>query len=78
MKSSISHVDTNRLATNLDDLRSLKPDELSERWRRVFGAEPPVRLRRDLLIQALSYRNSGADSRRFEGSYAAPPPTHRG
>lgn len=56
MKNSISQGDVKTLATNLDSLRSLKPDELTDRWRDLFGSEPPDRLRRDLLIQALAYR----------------------
>ena len=56
MKSSISPKESDRLQTDLDSLDALKPDELAERWRALYGADPPARLRRPLIIQALAYR----------------------
>jgi hypothetical protein len=55
MKNSIS---SNRAegAVNLESLCALNPNELAERWRTLFGSDPPARLRRSLLIQALAYR----------------------
>jgi hypothetical protein len=56
MKNSISPNDAKGLAVKLESLCTLKPDELAERWRSLFGSDPPDRLRRALLIQALAYR----------------------
>jgi len=56
MKHSISPNDPKGLAVNMENLCALKPDELAERWRSLFGSDPPARLRRPLLIQALAYR----------------------
>jgi len=56
MKHSISPNHAKGLAVNLESLCALKPDELAERWRSLFGSDPPARLRRPLLIQALAYR----------------------
>ena len=56
MKNSISPNDAQELALNLASLCALKPDELVERWRGLYGSDPPARLRRPLLIQALAYR----------------------
>jgi hypothetical protein len=59
MKHSISPNPARGLAVNLESLCALKPDELAERWRSLFGSDPPARLRRPLLIQALAYRLQG-------------------
>ncbi len=56
MKNSISATDAKRMTVNLESLCALKPDDLAERWRSLFGSDPPARLRRPLLIQALAYR----------------------
>jgi hypothetical protein len=56
MKNSISQSEAKTLAANLDSLCVLKPDELAEQWRSWFRSDPPDRLRRLLLIQALAYR----------------------
>ncbi len=56
MKHSISPNHAKELVVNLESLCALKPDELAERWRSLFGSDPPARLRRPLLIQALAYR----------------------
>jgi hypothetical protein len=56
MKHSIPPNHAKGPAVNLESLCALKPDELSERWRSLFGSDPPARLRRPLLIQALAYR----------------------
>jgi hypothetical protein len=56
VKNSISPNDAKGLAVNLESLYSLKPHEFAERWRSLFGSDPPPRLRRPLLIQALAYR----------------------
>ena len=51
--------------------RALKPDELAERWRSLFGSDPPARLRRPLLIQALAYRLQEQGFWRSEARYSA-------
>ncbi len=56
MKSSMAPDDTENLSVDLERLCTLKPDELAERWRSLFGLDPPARLRRPPLIQALAYR----------------------
>jgi Protein of unknown function (DUF2924) len=56
VKTSISPKDSKGLKVNLESLRTLKPDDLAEWWRSLFGSDPPARLRRPLLIQALAYR----------------------
>jgi len=56
MKSTILPKENDRLQTDLDSLDALKPDELAERWRALYGADLPPRLRRPLIIQALAYR----------------------
>ena len=56
MKNSILPNDGKGLAKELERLPSLKPAQLAERWRVLYGAEPPPRLRRGLMIQALAYR----------------------
>jgi Protein of unknown function (DUF2924) len=56
MKSTISPKENDRSQNELDSLRALKPDQLAERWRELYGTAMPVRLRRSLIIQALAYR----------------------
>jgi len=56
MKNSISEGDAKRLATALDSLCVINPEKLAEQWHSLFGSDPPDRLRRPLLIQALAYR----------------------
>ena len=55
-KSSKSPNDLEQLTSQLDRLGELKPAELRERWRILFGAEPPPKLRASLLSQAVAYR----------------------
>ena len=56
MKNSISKGDRKGLAAVLDALSLLDPQELNARWKSLYGSEPPDRLRRSLMIQALAYR----------------------
>ena len=37
-------------------LRQATPADLKERWRALYGTEPPRRISRDLLMRALAYR----------------------
>ena len=45
--------DTIKEIAGLVDLKTL---ELKERWRRIYRAEPPVGISRDLLIRAAAYQ----------------------
>jgi hypothetical protein len=56
VKSSILSKKNDQLRTELDRLYELKPDELADRWRALYGRDMPARLRRPLIIQALAYR----------------------
>jgi Protein of unknown function (DUF2924) len=56
MKNSIPKGDPKALANALDALSLLDPQELNARWKALFGSEPPDRLRRSLMIQALAHR----------------------
>ena len=55
MKNSIPKGDPKGLAAVLDALSLLDPQELNARWKALYGSEPPDRLRRSLMIQALAY-----------------------
>jgi hypothetical protein len=39
-----------------ENLCTLKQEQLAQQWQRLFGADPPDRLRRPFMIQALAYR----------------------
>ncbi len=57
MKESLkSERDPKKLASQLDQLRELSPEELRERWQMLFGADPPPKLRSSLMVQAIAYR----------------------
>ena len=56
MKQSTSTTNQNDLQRALTELVSLDPEQLSERWKVLYGSDPPARLRRPLIIQALAYR----------------------
>jgi DNA invertase Pin-like site-specific DNA recombinase len=45
-----------KLAQDLKDLGMRGDDELKERWRNLYGTEPPHKIRRSLLIGAIAYR----------------------
>ena len=46
MKNSILPKDGKGLARELERLPLLKPAQLAERWRVLYGSEPPPRLRK--------------------------------
>jgi hypothetical protein len=48
--------DPQKLASELELLRELPSEQLRERWQRLFGAEPPPKLRSSLVIQGIAYR----------------------
>jgi hypothetical protein len=43
-------------AGDLARLSKLANDDLRERWRQLYGARPPARINRPLLIQGIGYR----------------------
>ena len=55
-ESSKSERDPKKLASQLDQLRQLNPEELRGQWQTLFGADPPPKLRSSLLVQAIAYR----------------------
>jgi hypothetical protein len=52
-KISVTRAD---LAREIAALPEATSANLKERWRAVYGSEPPRRISRDLLIRALAYR----------------------
>ena len=47
---------TSALAHQIAAIRQATPADLKERWRALYGTEPPWRISRDLLVRALAYR----------------------
>ena len=45
-----------KLAQDLKDLGAQGDDELKERWRKLYGTEPPSKIHRSLLFAAIAYR----------------------
>jgi DUF2924 family protein len=56
MRHGVSEVQAEKLAQELRDLRTRGDDELKERWRNLYGTEPPRKIHRSLLIPAIAYR----------------------
>ena len=56
MRGSLSHSDSETLVTEVEGLRRLSPEELDQRWRRLFESERPNRMCGSLLRQGLAYR----------------------
>ena len=56
MRHGVSEVQAEKLAQGLKDLRTRGDDELKERWRNLYGTEPPSKIHRSLLIPAIAYR----------------------
>src|SRR5713101_4901496 len=55
MRGSLSHSDSEKLVTEIEGLRRLSPEELDQRWRRLFESERPNRMCGSLLRQRLAY-----------------------
>ena len=55
MKHKISAT-TSSLAREIAALPEAAASALKDRWRALYGSEPPRRISRDLLIRALAYR----------------------
>ena len=56
MRNSIAIPDPKDLPRALAELSSLDSRKLNDRWRALYGGDPPARLRHNLMIQALAYR----------------------
>ena len=56
MKSSPSDAKPDELYDELASLPALGPERLKERWRILYGTEPPPRISEDLLRRAIAYR----------------------
>jgi hypothetical protein len=56
MKQRFLGYDATRISTEIAALTDLSVRELKDRWRSVYGAEPPLRSSRRLLLSAIAYR----------------------
>jgi hypothetical protein len=56
MRRHLSETESTTLTRNLSDLGQLDVDRLNDHFRSLYGTEPPVRLRRPMLIRAIAYR----------------------
>jgi hypothetical protein len=56
MNHGISQVQRERLVEHLRDLGTQSDEELKERWRHLYGTEPPRSIHRSLLIPAIAHR----------------------
>ena len=45
-----------KLAQDLKDLGTRGDEELKQRWRKLYGTEPPGKIHRSLLLAAIAYR----------------------
>ncbi len=52
MRGSLSHSDSEKLVTEIEALRRLSPEELDQRWGRLFESERPNRMGGSLLRQS--------------------------
>jgi Protein of unknown function (DUF2924) len=56
MHRRLSEVDSEKLANELAGLERLSGEKLNQHFKIMYRADPPPRMRRALLIQALAYR----------------------
>jgi hypothetical protein len=56
MESRSSSADSDQLPQEIAALSALSVKHLKDRWRSLYGAEPPRRISRELLTRALAYR----------------------
>ena len=56
MRRKLSEADSEKLANELTGLGRLSDEKLNQHFKIVYRADPPQRMRRALLIQALAYR----------------------
>jgi Protein of unknown function (DUF2924) len=56
MKRMVSNVKSEKLTQELKDLEAQTDDELKDRWRSLYGTNPPQKIHRSLLIAAVAHR----------------------
>src|SRR5260370_21643745 len=56
MKQGVSGSDSGKTSGEIAVLTDLSVSELKDRWRSVYGTEPPPRSSRKLLVSAIAYR----------------------
>jgi hypothetical protein len=56
MKSRSPSAESDQLPRELAALSALSVKHLKDRWRSLYGAEPPRRISRELLTRAIAYR----------------------
>ena len=56
MKRMVSDAKSEKLAKELKDLETRDDDELKNRWRSLYGTNPPQKIHRSLLIAAIAHR----------------------
>ena len=56
MKRMVSDVKSEKLAQELKDLEMRGDGELKNRWRSLYGTNPPQKIHRSLLIAAVAHR----------------------
>jgi|SRR6266446_6587734 hypothetical protein len=56
MKRMVSDIKSEKLEQELKDLETRSDDELKNRWRSLYGTNPPQKIHRSLLIAAVAHR----------------------
>jgi hypothetical protein len=56
MKRMVSDIKSEKLEQELKDLETRGDDELKDRWRSLYGTNPPQKIHRSLLIAAIAHR----------------------
>ena len=56
MKRMVSDIKSEKLEQQLKDLETRGDDELKNRWRSLYGTNPPHKIHRSLLIAAIAHR----------------------
>jgi hypothetical protein len=56
MRRKLSEADSEELASELTGLQRLSGEQLNQHFKLMYRADPPPRMRRAQLIQALAYR----------------------
>ena len=56
MHRKLAEADSEKLANELTGLQRLSGENLNQQFKLMYRADPPSRMRRPLLIQALAYR----------------------
>jgi hypothetical protein len=56
MRRMVSDIKSEKLEQELKDLETRGDDELKNRWRRLYGTNPPQKIHRSLLMAAIAHR----------------------